>query len=83
MTNYFWLAIPAAIVIACIYIPSTSPFPRPPPDWNGATGAAGSAPCPRLPPGSSWPSGPDGTARRNPAGGTGGGSAALKGPWPL
>ena len=61
LQNFYTNAIPAAILIACIYIPLNLAFPRPPPDWNGATGAAGSAPCPRLPTGSSWPSGHDGT----------------------
>ena len=61
LQNLYTNAIPAAIVIACIYIPLNLALPRPRPDWNGATGGAGSAPCPRLPTGSSWPSGHDGT----------------------
>jgi hypothetical protein len=45
LQNLYTNAIPAAIVIACVYIPiNISLLPGPPPGWNGATAATGSPP---------------------------------------
>ena len=46
LQNLYTNAIPAAIVIACVYIPLNLALSRSPPDWNGATGTAGSAAVP-------------------------------------